>query len=538
LKKYLNGWEGSRLPWVLLSVFLLGGMALRLYQLGKFGFWTDELLHVIGAKSLLESGVAAVPGKGEYTRAYPITILTAMMFKLFGESEAIARLPFVVINILFVLIGFIFVSKMFDKKIALIFSFFMAFSPFEMQMSRECRMYTTFQLLYFTGAMTFLAGMEPDVFRSFRRLNAFKRIDENFDINLFYLLISLALFLLSVYFHPLSFNFVFTALVYSLLMAFVVSTSVGILEAAKSKYSLLLLLLVCVAFSGLSIYIYVYSPNIADEIFDIAFTLPEWAEDTNAFSYYWDYFVNAYPFFIYSYMLSIFFAIRKYGKRGIFLFASFLPILFMHSFVYTGRISERYLFYVFPFFALGSSFIVCMIFDYLLEVLDAEYSERGYISAILLLFCLVPAVYLIGKPWMNEARKIHNKYSWNDWKSVSKELKAIPDDSVVIATRINTVYYYLGRMPDYNVRKSMFEISAKEVRSGNLDFSLHLILDLPTLIDKVKSSKDVYFLADRWSFNLPGYLDKEMREFITANFVQVKHGGSNNIIILRHNGQR
>ena len=525
------------MPWILLSVFLMGGMALRLYQLGKFGFWTDELLHVIGAKSLLENGVAAVPGKGEYTRVYPITMLTAMMFKLFGESEAVARLPFVMINVLFVLVGFIFVTKMFDRKIALIFSFIMAFSPFEIKMSRECRMYTTFQLLYFSGAITFLAGMEPDVFRSFRRLNIFKRIDEIFDVNLFFLLISLALFLLSAYFHPLSFNFIFTALVYSLLMALVVSASGGILEAAKSKY-FLLFLLICLAFSGLSIYIYVYSPNIADEIFNTAFTLPEWAEDINAFSYYWDYFVNDYPFFLYSYMLSIFIAIRKYGKRGLFLLASFLPILFMHSFVYTGRISERYIFYIFPFFALGSSFVVCMIFDHLWEVLDAEYSERRYISAILLLFCLLPAVYLIGKPWMNEARKIHNLYSWSDWKSVSKELRAIPEDSVVIATRINTVYYYLGRMPDYNVRKSMFEISEKEVRSGDMDLSLHFIMDLPSLMDKVKSSRDVYFLADRWSFNLPGYLDKEMREFIKVNFVPVKHGGNNNIFILRYDGSR
>ena len=512
-------------------------MALRLYQLGKFGFWTDELLHVIGANSLLETGVAAVPGKGEYTRVYPITLLTAMMFKLFGEGEAIARLPFVVINVLFVLVGFIFVSKMFDYKIALIFSFVMAFSPFEMLMSRECRMYTTFQLLYFAGAMTFVAGMEPDVFRAFRRLNIFKRIDEYLDINLFYLLISLALFLLSAYFHPLSFNFVFAALTYSFLMSLVVSTTGGIREAARSKY-FCLFLLICASFFGLSIYVYVYSPKLVDEIFDTAFTLPEWADDINAFSYYWDYFVNAYPFFVYSYMLSMFFAIRKHGKKGIFLLASFLPILFIHSFVYTGRVSERYLFYIFPFFALGSSIIVCMIIDYFLEILYVEYSSRRYINTILFLFCLVPAVYLIGKPWMNDARKIHNKYSWSDWKSVSKELKAIPDDSVVIATRIRPVYYYLGRMPDYNVRKSMFEISAKEVRSGNLDFSINLIMDLPSLIDKVRISRDVYFLADKWSFNLPGYMDNEMRNFITANFVPVKHDGSNNIIILKYDGQQ
>ena len=47
--------------------------------LGAFAFWTDELYHVVAARSLLETGTPYVPGYtgGVYTRALPITWLAA-----------------------------------------------------------------------------------------------------------------------------------------------------------------------------------------------------------------------------------------------------------------------------------------------------------------------------------------------------------------------------------------------------------------------------------------------------------------------------
>ena len=146
---------------VLVLFFVVIGSVIRIQDLGKHGFWTDELLHVIGAKSLLETGSPLVPGKGEYTRAFPITCITALTIKLFGEKEATVRLPFVFFNILLIVIGFFLIHHLFNTNIALIFSFVMAFSPLEMVMSRECRMYSLFQLTYFIGSMIFFLGFEP-----------------------------------------------------------------------------------------------------------------------------------------------------------------------------------------------------------------------------------------------------------------------------------------------------------------------------------------------------------------------------------------
>lgn len=533
MNKTSNRSNDSRLPWVLLTFFMLAGLALRTYQLGKFGFWTDELLHVIGAKSVLEAGTPVVIGKGEYTRAYPITLLTAILFKYVGESESIARFPYVLVNMLFVFVGFVLVKRTFDVKVALIFSFIMAFSPFEISMSRECRMYSTFQLLYFSGSMMFFAGMEPDTLDSRRRIRAFRKVEDALNINVYYLFFSFPLFLISMYFHELTYNFVFAAMAYFILMTVVVSFDNGIRKGIFSKYALFLFIIFVIFLS-----LFLYSPGFLNSRLDMASSLPEWAQEGKAYSYYWAFFVKNYPFFIYGYMLSMFLMIRKYGKHGIFLLASFLPLIFMHSFIYTGRVSERYIFYIFPFFVLGSSYLIMIFVDYARDQLRELYSGKSYFLMSVMLFCMIPAFYLIGKPWIGEIRSIHNKYNWSDWKSASKELRSIPENSVVIATRIKNVYYYLGRMPDYNVRKSMFEISKKDVQVGNKTLPINLIMDRDTLEEISNKSDDVYFLADRWSFNLSSYMDVDMRDFVKENFVLVPHGGSKSIMIMKYTGKK
>ena len=78
---------------------------LRFVNLGTHSFWIDELYHVSSAESNIENGSLHVPFKGEYTRAKPITYLTVASFKLLGSSEFAARLPFVAMNLVFILVS-------------------------------------------------------------------------------------------------------------------------------------------------------------------------------------------------------------------------------------------------------------------------------------------------------------------------------------------------------------------------------------------------------------------------------------------------
>src|SRR5438552_3074421 len=94
------------LAYGLLAFSMAGGLFLRLHGIGRYGYWTDELFHVLAAESYLTDGRLSVPTLGEYTRAKPVTYITAAAFKLLGESEAAARLPFALINVVFIGAGF------------------------------------------------------------------------------------------------------------------------------------------------------------------------------------------------------------------------------------------------------------------------------------------------------------------------------------------------------------------------------------------------------------------------------------------------
>ena len=84
---------GNGLAWLTLALILAGGLYVRLTNLGMNNFWSDELYHVLAAKSLLTVGEPILPGGFLYERCLHYTYLIAGMFRIFGESEAVARVP-------------------------------------------------------------------------------------------------------------------------------------------------------------------------------------------------------------------------------------------------------------------------------------------------------------------------------------------------------------------------------------------------------------------------------------------------------------
>ncbi|RPJ43778.1 MAG: hypothetical protein EHM19_08020, partial [Candidatus Latescibacterota bacterium] len=94
--------QGIRLGTLLLIAAIAAGAFLRFSGIGRYGFWTDELFHVFAAESYLRDGTLQVPWNPHpYTKALPVTLLTALSFKLLGPSEASARPVFAFANVIF-----------------------------------------------------------------------------------------------------------------------------------------------------------------------------------------------------------------------------------------------------------------------------------------------------------------------------------------------------------------------------------------------------------------------------------------------------
>ena len=64
-------------------------------------------------------------------------------------------------NLVFLAVAFLVTRRWFNVHLALIVTFVLAFSPHELRMGREVRMYGLLQLLYFSASALFFAGFEP-----------------------------------------------------------------------------------------------------------------------------------------------------------------------------------------------------------------------------------------------------------------------------------------------------------------------------------------------------------------------------------------
>ncbi|MBI4395608.1 MAG: glycosyltransferase family 39 protein [Elusimicrobia bacterium] len=501
------------LIYAFLVLALSAGLFLRLHNLDRFGYWTDELFHVLAAKSYLESGTLTVPTVGEYTRARPITYITAAAFKLLGESEASARFPFVLFNMAFIGTGFLILRKCFSEGEAVLFAVVMSFSPFAVILSRECRMYTLFQWLYFSGSMAFLMGFESGPRTGIRSL------DRKWEINLPLLLLSAGLFLAATSIHPLTFNFVFVLFTYSLAMA-VHHLRPGRRSPLLWKY---LAALVCI---GLGFaFVRVFMGDYFQEMLLIAREVPNWANRKAGDHGYYRYFLSdEYPAFFFLYPLGAFLCVKQYGKRGVFLLMSFAVLFVMHSFVF-GRKGDRYIFYIFPFFVMTAAPAVLWVLRALAGGAAGLLAAQPRAQRILFVVLALPALNLLAYPWLGNSKKVIFSSPHTNWKSLPEDVKEEARLATVLTPNPMAYSYYFKAKPAYYLPVD-----------ENYRVAPGLVEDGRQMMEIAQTVPNLLIIADESKFRKEVYFSKESQGHIRSHMDSVAHRGDPAILIFRKIG--
>lgn len=473
---------------------LLSAIFLRFHDIGRFGFWTDEFFHVFAAESFLRDGTLTVPLHGEYRRAQPITFMTVASFKLFGVSEAAARAPFAAVNVLFLLLAYRVVRRMYGLAPALGTLLALSFAPFMIEMSRECRMYTVFQLLYFSWTMMFIAGFEP--------ARARPGWEGRLGIDARWLIGSAIVFPLSMTVHDLTWNGGVVIASYLLIMFCWEVLVRGPKAAALSKYGLGVALIVV---GGAALLI-----GARDKVQDLigaATNVPEWAAIGRDAIHYYRYFLSdTYPVFFFAYPLACFAFVREHGRRGLFAVVSFAVLFTLHSLVF-GRKGDRYIFYIFPFFILVSSSLAAAVLVGLAQDLRAALTgtsrwvrAAGWLAA-------VPAAYIVFYPWLSNGIRQPFSYAELDWKAVAAETEALTRDADVIHLSPMPYLHYNGRLPDYYM--------LGEVWRG-WDHEGRLIRDADDLRAALDRPGTAVIVTDQSRFGNAAFIDKAMADVIGA----------------------
>lgn len=506
----MNASESSVRKLDLGTVLLLGAIAagafLRLYNIGKFGFWTDELFHVFAAKSYLTDGSFHVPWVNyEYTRALPVTLITALSFRLFGESEASARVFFALTNVLFIVVGYRILKALLSQNIALIFAIATSFSVFSIQMSQECRMYTLFQLFYFLMSIAFFQGFEynsseifhpgPEVLRNFQKRSG---------ISFTFLIASLGLALLAASVQKLTYNFVFVVLAYCITMFIYQGLHLGFRQALFSKYAAVPILLAAVV-----LVLWLVEKDTVGSMARIAIEIPPWNRSAQSqLSFYHRVLIDSHPVLLAIYPFGAFLTILRYGRKGLFFVLSFIVLFLMHCFVF-GRGSERYIFYILPFFisvgAAGVDFLVSSTMDIASNYASSlpKWQKKFFIAAAF------ASLSLVGYHWIGQTIDDAAVAKFPSWKGLDPALIREVRQGTSLTTNRWGFNYYFKKDPDFVV----------EVAYN--DHDNRVISDLDEFKKVAARYPNLYLVTDKLDIYNDAFVNLEIRDYVLREMERI-----------------
>ena len=138
--------------WAILAVFVAIGIYLRINCLGCLGYRWDEDLTALAVKALSQTGIPELPSGMIYLRFYPYQWLLVLSTSVLGMNEFGIRLPSVVFGATIILVAYWLVSRVANRRTALIVAAAVTVSFTEVEMARTARMYAPFFVVYALSA--------------------------------------------------------------------------------------------------------------------------------------------------------------------------------------------------------------------------------------------------------------------------------------------------------------------------------------------------------------------------------------------------
>jgi hypothetical protein len=138
------------------------GFWLRVRHLGDLALIVDEGVQALAVKGILKHGVPKVDSGHIFTRALSFLYIQAAAVRLFELNPFWLRLPSVIFGGMVIIPSYIMGKTLFDRRIGLLTAAILAFSVWEIELSRYARFYTAFQFMYLLSLVCFYKGFMLD----------------------------------------------------------------------------------------------------------------------------------------------------------------------------------------------------------------------------------------------------------------------------------------------------------------------------------------------------------------------------------------
>lgn len=435
---YKEGWGFS----VGLIVIIIVGLWLRLRLTGQLSLWVDEANSVLVAKRIAGGFGQTLMDGSLYDRAFIYHHYLGYIFKLFSNVNIyvlgrVANIPFFMGTIILL---YIFVSKLLNKTIALLSSFFFSLSSVAIMLFREVRFYEMYLLFYFATAILIYYSIDI-----LSKKNIFKK--ENLKKIILLIILTGVIGAIAIDTHLLSFFIIYCALLYSFLL--------GVFKKPKSLIISggLFLLLISI------LYIKNYKFKFDIENLFI-FNAGEWTSGINqSFNNFWNFLIsNQYSLLMtLSFLFIILLLVFRKNKKLLFFFS----FTFMsYSIIAMQGIGNRIIRYHYPFIL-----FLCIIFAIYIYYFIKYFSKNKIQRIILILIFSIAIMLSIPSTWdeSNSALEKNSIFLMKDIDS-NRALKFLQDNydlenyKTILHTQYAMPYYvYFDNPPDFIINPKWAE---------------------------------------------------------------------------------
>ena len=320
--------NNHKLGVLFLMLFIVAlGLTLRVWNLSYLQ--GSDNFNLISAKSLYDSGSFA------YSRNIDITYTIFILFKIFGLSLVAARIPFILIGTISIVMIYL-LGKFFNKKIALLSSFMLAINPMAIETSSFMREYS---MIMFINLLSFLW-----------LLKLYEKYKKNIKLFFFHYLSTFTVLSLIIYIYSFVAN---TGTIKAIILTLVIESIIIFYYFIRLNYKiyikhyLVFLILFSLLFiNTLPIFANIFSSNISFN----SYWLRMFFDPLVNSPMQWFSFSKISPFLIF-FLFSLGFFVSY--KKDLFkiTYLTFLITIFLFLFLFNWQYQhDRYLYHIFPLY--------------------------------------------------------------------------------------------------------------------------------------------------------------------------------------------
>ncbi len=503
-------------------ILCIVGFVLRFTNVGFLTLWFDEYAPVNRARLYPEQPLFASDNSG-----FLYIALIYPLFKLFGTTELMARLPSVIIGTMSIPLLYQFGKKFFNKHVGLFAALLLTFSQYHIFWSRIARHYILFLFAFLL--LAYWVGKCLNVKDEFKQTGVkfFDYLHFNWQTGL----ITVTVLLFSVLAHQLTFLIVYAVGFYCLIV-FIANLFQKQTRSYLSIYAIvgyLFVLYSVVLFvptfqEWARLWLQLFMPKGAAEHFVPNMTLLIELWKTNPWDVFNIHFGVLKMDYVKLYVVGLIgcvWEIYRFGKSGLYGFSLFAIIFLLMCFVFRDPSVPRYLLYIYPFFLLG---IAIAFYEFIFWF--NRYVKNKMAQNVALAACMVAIALLspLKRSWAMVQSKEHGRviaqqlshWYFPDWKSTLRRVKPMLKASdLIMSTTFQHPSFYLNKKDVFWFRQRHYDVGVHAFVNNEPDTTKQNASSLEAVTKLYNEYERGWLFGDYYLTNV--MTDPRARDFIIRN---------------------